>query len=44
MPKNPKSLCCGIEMSQEPDNIHFHYYCPKCGCEYELDGKTEWED
>lgn len=39
--KDPKSPCCGIEMWHEPNNLHWHYYCPKCGKEYELDGETE---
>lgn len=40
----PKSPCCGIIMRHVPDNIHFHYQCPRCGCEYDIDGKTERED
>ena len=39
--KDPKSPCCNKEMIHEPDNIHFHYMCPRCGNEFELDGKTE---
>lgn len=39
--KEPKSPCCGIEMAHKPDNIHWHYYCPRCGNEFELDGTTE---
>lgn len=38
---NPKSPCCNIEMGHQPDTIHFHFYCPKCGNEFELDGETE---
>lgn len=37
---NPKSPCCKIIMAHEPDNIHWHYYCPKCFREYELDGSS----
>ena len=43
-PKEPKSPCCKIRMAHQPDNVHWHYYCPRCGVEYDLDGKTEWED
>lgn len=39
--KDPKSPCCGVEMAHEPDNIHWHYYCPRCGNEFEIDGITE---
>lgn len=37
------SPCCNKYMHQIPDNVHFHYMCPKCEKEYELDGKTEWK-
>ena len=39
---DPKSPCCKVEMAHEPDNIHFHYICPECDKEYELDGKTKY--
>ena len=39
----PKSPCCGAVMCHVPDSVHWHYYCPKCDKEYEIDGKTEWE-
>lgn len=42
--KEPKSPCCKKEMGHVPDRVHFHYYCPKCDQEYQLDGTTEWED
>lgn len=38
---DPKSPCCGVKMAHEPDNIHFHYYCPKCFREFELDGESK---
>lgn len=44
MKPDPKSPCCGVEMSHMPDNILWHYYCDKCDKEFELDGKTEWEN
>ena len=41
-PKLKPCPFCGLVMAHEPDNIHWHYYCPKCGNEFEIDGKTEW--
>lgn len=38
------SPCCKTDMIHIPDCVHFHYECPRCGKEYELDGKTEWKD
>jgi len=37
----PKSLCCNRIMVHVPDNVHWHYQCPKCKKEYDLDEKTE---
>ena len=42
--KEIKSPCCKVNMRHISDCVHFHYECMRCGNEFDLDGKTEWED
>lgn len=42
--KAPRSPCCIFKMDQVEDSVYFHYRCIRCGKEYDLDGKTKWED
>lgn len=41
MRPDPNCPHCKVEMNHVPDNILWHYVCPKCEKEFELDGETE---
>lgn len=43
MMSKPKCKKCKCKLEHIPDEIHFHYICPKCYKEYDMDGSIRTE-